>query len=60
MTIKSASNNLVNVISKVRLSVQLSDLHVCVYSGVVEEFVAPLLIVTLFIDRYVKGIFAMG
>lgn len=39
------------------LFVQLRNLHVSVFFGVVDNLTVPPMVRTLFIDRYVKGIF---
>lgn len=60
MSLRSASNNYVNVIRKIMLLVQLGHLQVRVHFGVKHNLPIPHLIVTLFIDRKVEAIFLMG
>lgn len=44
----------VNFIGKTMFFVKLSDLHIRVYFGVVDNLVVPVLIGTSFIDRFPK------
>lgn len=58
ISFKSPSKSPVNVIAKVRVSVELSDLHVCYHFGV-DNLVLQVILKTSIIIRFVKGTFLM-
>lgn len=59
MSLKSASNNLVNSMGKITLFVRLGDLQIPIHFGVIDNMALPILIGTPLLDRYVKVIFPM-
>lgn len=59
MSLKSSSNNNVNVIGKIIPFCKLGDLRVGVHFGVMDEFEEPLLVGKLFLERFIKAIFTI-
>lgn len=59
MSLKSVSNNPMNIIGKVILLVQLADVHVHVHLSVVAPLAVSLLIGTSFIVWFIKRMFHM-
>lgn len=59
MSLKPASNNIINVQGKIMHLVQLGDLQVRVHFVVVGNLTVPLIVGKLFIDRVFKGTFLL-
>lgn len=60
VSLRSATDNLVQAIGKIMLFLQLGERHVRVYFGNLDNLAVQLLAGTSFIDSFVKGVFPMG